>query len=101
MNERDRLAALQAENARLIALLESHGIDWLQPPEPTRAAAPSRLSAEQRIALFRRLFRGRTDVYPVRWESRTTGKSGYAPACANDKFARRSCPQGERHGRRE
>ena len=36
------------------------------------------------MALFRRLFRGRTDVYPVRWESKTTGKSGYAPACANE-----------------
>ena len=36
------------------------------------------------MALFRRLFRGRTDVYPVRWESATTGKSGYAPACANE-----------------
>ncbi len=30
------------------------------------------------------LVRGRTDVYPMRWESRTTGKSGYAPACANE-----------------
>ncbi|MFL6677323.1 MAG: TOTE conflict system archaeo-eukaryotic primase domain-containing protein [Burkholderiaceae bacterium] len=36
------------------------------------------------MALFRRLFRGRTDVYPVRWESKTSGKSGYAPACANE-----------------
>jgi hypothetical protein len=34
--------------------------------------------------LFRRLFRGRTDVYPVRWQSKTTGKSGYARACANE-----------------
>jgi len=23
-------------------------------------------------------------VFPVRWESKTTGKSGYAPACANE-----------------
>jgi hypothetical protein len=23
-------------------------------------------------------------VYPVRWESKTSGKSGYAPACANE-----------------
>lgn len=36
------------------------------------------------IALFRRLFRGRTDVYPIRRESTSTGKSGYAPACANE-----------------
>ena len=30
------------------------------------------------------LFRGREDVYPRRFESRKTGKSGYAPACANE-----------------
>jgi superfamily II DNA or RNA helicase len=41
-------------------------------------------SAEAKIALFRSLFRGRTDVYPRRFENRNTGKSGYAPACANE-----------------
>ena len=50
--------------------------------QPSRE--PSRLSTDEKVALFRRLFRGRTDVYPVRWESKTTGKSGYAPACANE-----------------
>ena len=35
------------------------------------------------IALFRSLFRGREDVYAVRWENRK-GKSGYSPACANE-----------------
>jgi superfamily II DNA or RNA helicase/very-short-patch-repair endonuclease len=39
---------------------------------------------EHKIALFRSLFRGREDVYPRRFESRRTGKSGYAPACANE-----------------
>jgi hypothetical protein len=37
-----------------------------------------------KIALFRSLFRGRTDVYPVRFESHKTGKTGYSPACANE-----------------
>jgi superfamily II DNA or RNA helicase/very-short-patch-repair endonuclease len=37
-----------------------------------------------KIALFRSLFRGRNDVYPVRFESRKTGKAGYSPACANE-----------------
>ena len=37
-----------------------------------------------KIALFRSLFRGREDVYPRRFESRKTGRSGYAPACANE-----------------
>jgi superfamily II DNA or RNA helicase/very-short-patch-repair endonuclease len=39
---------------------------------------------EQKIALFRRLFRGREDVYARRFESRRTGKSGYQPACAHE-----------------
>jgi hypothetical protein len=37
-----------------------------------------------KIELFRSLFRGRTDVYPRRFESRKTGKAGYQPACANE-----------------
>jgi superfamily II DNA or RNA helicase/very-short-patch-repair endonuclease len=40
--------------------------------------------SEAKIALFRSLFRGREDVYPRRFESRRTGKAGYAPACANE-----------------
>jgi hypothetical protein len=85
MADSDELAALRAENTRLIALLESHGIEWRSPSKPAAPPAePSRLSTEEKVALFRRLFRGRTDVYPVRWESKTTGKSGYAPACANE-----------------
>ena len=31
----------------------------------------------------RGLFRGREDVYPVRWET-VSGKSGYSPACSNE-----------------
>ena len=50
----------------------------------TRAPELSRLSTAENVTLFRRLFRGRTDVYPVRWEGKTSGKSGYAPACANE-----------------
>ena len=41
-------------------------------------------SSTEKIALSRSLFRGRADVYPRRFESRATGKSGYAPACANE-----------------
>ena len=45
---------------------------------------------EDKIALFRALFRGREDVYPRRFESRKTGRSGYSPACANE-WARDLC----------
>ena len=88
MPELDTLAALQNENARLIALLEANGIDWRLRPEPDTSSTPPeeslRLHPNDKIALFRRLFQGRTDVYPIRWESKTTSKSGYAPACANE-----------------
>ncbi|MDE2367381.1 MAG: DEAD/DEAH box helicase family protein [Burkholderiales bacterium] len=82
----DELTALRAENARLVGLLEAHGIQWR--PEAATAAttviAPSRLSLDEKVALFGRLFQGRSDVYPVRWEGKTSGKSGYSPACANE-----------------
>jgi hypothetical protein len=59
-------AALQAENARLIALLEAHGIEWRlsqQAAPVAHESEPSRLSTAEKVTLFRRLFRGRTDVY--------------------------------------
>lgn len=80
------LVHLREENARLIALLESHGIPWrpLQRGALEREPQESRFSTAEKVVMFRRLFRGRTDVYPIRWESKTSGKSGYSPACANE-----------------
>lgn len=64
------------------------------PTQPLKAGAEVALlpdprvgrdsSAGDKIALFRSLFRGRDDVYPRRFESRRTGRSGYQPACANE-----------------
>lgn len=62
-------------------------------PNESRAnvlmAAPPSVVTQQsppaaKIALFRSLFRGRQDVYPRRFESRRTGKSGYQPVCGNE-----------------
>jgi hypothetical protein len=47
------------------------GIDHRSPPQT-------------KIVLFRNLFRGREDVYPRRFESRKTGRTGYQPVCANE-----------------
>jgi len=87
-------ALLREDNARLRALL------GLPAPEPAQVFPESRCEAsvtvtrespsEAKIALFRSLFRGREDVYPVRWETKRTGRSGYFPACAN-KWNRRIC----------
>ena len=87
MADSSALAALKSENARLIALLDAHGIEWRLPQSTAvvaREPETAKLSAAEKIALFRRLFRGRIDVYPVRWEGKTSGKAGYAPACANE-----------------
>jgi len=87
MSDSDDLARLRAENARLIGLLQEHGIEWRLPPKPSPPATVqnvSGLSTQGKVAIFRRLFRGRDDVYPVRWESKASGKSGYSPACANE-----------------
>ena len=84
MSGDDLLEHLRAENARLIALLEAHGVEWRLPDEPPlvepTSSPPlisSSLDTDAKLALFRRLFRGRTDVFPVRWESKA-GKSGYS-----------------------
>jgi len=87
-----RLAALERERAEILA-----EINTLRSVRSEEAAAikavPSAKAGdpidrnstiEKKIALFRRLFRGRSDVFPIRWENRTTGRSGYAPACANE-----------------
>ncbi|HDS1767252.1 DEAD/DEAH box helicase [Pseudomonas putida] len=87
MTDSTLVVKLRAENARLIALLEAHGIEWQLPAEPVCVPVGNQsltnLDTGSKLALFRSLFKGRIDTYPLRWESRG-GKSGYAPACANE-----------------
>lgn len=40
-------------------------------------------TVEEKLALYKSYFRGRDDVYPIRWGNKQ-GKSGYSPACANE-----------------
>jgi len=84
---------LREENARLRSALAEH-----QVPIPTSPEARAVPSAEkdavsdsktvadqvkQRVTLFRSLFRGREDVYAVRWEG-SDGRSGYMPKSDRD-----------------
>ena len=83
-----RLVALRSELASVTRPSVAHanlsaGLAIGQPRSTPQSSA-------EKIALFRSLFRGRDDVYPVRFVSKRTGKSGYAPACAN-KFVRGVC----------
>jgi len=45
----------------------------------TAATVTSKSTPDDKVKLFRNLFRGREDVYAVRWEGRN-GKAGYSPA---------------------
>lgn len=49
---------------------------------------PHHLSSDEKIQLFRSLFKGREDVYAHLWVSKKTGKSGYSPVCKNEWAAR-------------
>jgi superfamily II DNA or RNA helicase len=85
-----RIEELERENAELRSLA---GLATTR-PEPVEAGpaeprlfplhsvpqvdATSKMS--DKIALLRRLFQGRPDVYAVRWENVRSGESGYAPA---------------------
>jgi superfamily II DNA or RNA helicase len=72
-----RLADLEREKQQLFALREE-----LQKSRPTPAVSDS-FSPEQKIAIYRSLFRGRTDIFANRWENQQ-GRSGYSVACDNE-----------------
>lgn len=91
-----KLERLSRENERLKGILLAHGISYeqnsLPKDEKVCTVPPSAgnhvlLSKEQilqqRKDLFRSLFKGREDVFALRWESRDRSKSGYMPACSN------------------
>jgi superfamily II DNA or RNA helicase len=83
-----RLRDLDAERKALSDELEALRRDTYTQQEETQplnedssivAIAPQ-MSAEAKLALFRRLFRGRDDVYAYRYDNPRTHKSGYAVA---------------------
>lgn len=50
----------------------------------TGATITQQSSSKDKVNLFRDLFKGRDDLYPKRFVSSKTGKSGYSPVCANE-----------------
>lgn len=87
-------ARLRDENRRLRKQLGLPAIDVesmvVEPVQTTifgtdlsPTAVTNISSAEDKIALFRSLFRGREDVFALRWQGRD-GRSGYSPACLHE-----------------
>ena len=69
---------LHKEVDRLQSLLSSKGTPLTLP------IIKQHLSLEEKVDVFRNLFKGREDVFARRWYSRTSGKSGYQPVCQNE-----------------
>jgi superfamily II DNA or RNA helicase len=88
---RARLANLDAERSdlqhevqALEILLALEKVPTEKQPSFENAPITNTSSSHEKVDLFRRLFAGRPDVFPVRWDNKKTGRSGYSPACANE-----------------
>ena len=87
-----RIAALDDERTAIaaeIAALEQAQMLAMPFPDIVSLERVGRIvdrhsETDQKISLFREMFRGRTDVFPIRWDNAKSGKSGYAPACHNE-----------------
>jgi len=77
-------AAVKERIRRLRHQQQSIAEKSLSYAQPSRKTITNESSEEEKILLFQSLFRGRTDVYPKRFESKTTGRSGYQPDCRNE-----------------
>jgi len=94
---RKRLAALDGERAAIIAEIEALHLAAIEEASSSYAASDQPGGGVQmhspiqaKIALFRRLFQGRRDVFPVRWENVKSGRNGCSPACRS-KWRRGVC----------
>jgi superfamily II DNA or RNA helicase len=79
-----RKAELQGRINRLQGLKQSIADDQHPFNQKSESYVTNESTDEQKITLFRSLFRGREDVYPRRFESKRSGKSGYQPACRKE-----------------
>ena len=79
---RRRLVELNSERVDLEAALADFERQLSAIDEGTRPTAfenapvTGSSSATEKLALFRRLFAGRPDVFPVRWENARSGRAG-------------------------
>lgn len=79
------LAQLEQKRAELIAEIQElrAATEAANIPESGNGVFLHSPQADK-IHLFRNLFAGRDDVFPRRFESRKSGRSGYQPACKNE-----------------
>ena len=86
------LEQLKAENTRLKDILQANGIAYdVVTIDADEEKVYSDITfpdvhpgKDERVELFRSLFRGREDVFARRWYSKATNKGGYQPVCVNE-----------------
>ena len=91
----ERIKELETENVELKKRLGEDVVPVVQTP-----SAMQTLSLQEKVDLFRSLFKGREDVFARRWYSKASGKGGYQPVCQNEwgplcdkrKFKCADCP---------
>lgn len=82
--DRQREAAhvrLQTLQSRMVAIADGSLAENIS---STSSSIPIPITTAEKLALFRRLFRGRDDVFPRLWVNEKKGAKGYAPACFNE-----------------
>lgn len=77
---RKELSGLDQHRAKLVAEIQQVQNEIKDEQSHDSSGINSRSPEAEKIELFRDLFAGRADVFPVRFESRKSGRSGYQPA---------------------
>jgi superfamily II DNA or RNA helicase len=77
-NINHRLTTIELEKRALINKREA-----LLKKSPNQQIVTTELSVNQKVALFQKLFKGRSDLFANRWEN-AKGRSGYSVACDNE-----------------
>jgi hypothetical protein len=83
----EKIQILDRERASVcheIAQLKSQLHQQNQIKPPVASSLTHQSSIQEKVALFRRLFKGREDIYPRRFVNNKTGKSGYSPVCEHE-----------------
>ena len=72
------------EKIRLLRLQKSQSAENLNFLESAKPKVTNLSSQKEKISLFRSLFKGREDVFPIRWENLKKEINGYQPGCKNE-----------------
>ena len=80
-------------DTRVAEIQEARSYGSYEPTSTRHPRVESNFSAQEKVKLFRTLFRGREDVYAVSWFNERTGKKGYSPACEDPWGSRKGKPR--------